>query len=121
MKKLLFLATFFLTISGYSQKKEKPIAEYNITDVKVTTLTFSVSTSKDLKSINWNDIKEIFKNNKNPKQEVELAFKFDLPESKNKISGEFKIRGKNKNLDDIIVRAKKGVKGLIKIMNKNKN
>jgi hypothetical protein len=120
MKKLFFLAAFFLTISSYSQKNEKPIAEYNFTDVKVTMLTFNVSASEDLKSINWNDIKEIFKNNKNPKQEVELAFKFDLPESKNKISGEFKIHGENRNIDDIIVRAKKGVKGLIKIMNKNK-
>ena len=120
MKSLLYLATLFLTISSYSQKKEKPIVEYNFTDVKVTTLTFSVSTSEDLKSINWNDIKEIFKNNKNSKQEVELAFKFDLPKSKSKISGEFKIHGENKNIDNIILRAKKGVKGLIKIMNNNK-
>ena len=121
MKILLFITAFLVSTLGYSQNTVKPsFAEYNTTDVKITSLTFSVNSGNELKPINWNDIKEVFKHNTNPKQEVELVFKFDLSESKNKIKGEFKIHGENKNIDELISSAKKGVKGLIKITNKHK-
>ena len=121
MKILLFITALLLSTLGHSQNTVKPpFAEYNKTDVKITSLTFLVNSGDELKSINWNDIKDIFKHNTNPKQEVELVFKFDLSESKNKIKGEFKIQGENKNIDDLISRAKKGVRGLIKIINKHK-
>ena len=119
MKTILLLSALLLSTFSYSQKNEKPFAEFNTTDAKITGLTFSVDSAAELKSINWKDIKEVLSINKNPKHEVELVFEFDLPDSKNKISGEFKIHGENRNLDKLISRAKKGVKGLIKIINNN--
>ena len=119
MKILLLISVLLLTTFCYSQKKKKAFAEYNTTNLKITSLIFSVDYAAELKTIKWSDIKEIFSKNENSKQEIELVFKFDLPASKNKISGEFKIHGENKNLDNIISRAKKGVKGMITIINNN--
>jgi len=120
MKKVLFIAVLLLTTLGYSQKKVKPIAEYNTTEANITALTFSVDSEQGLKSINWNDVKEIFENNTNPKQLLKLTVEVDLPKSKNKMKASITIQEETKNIDKLIIRAKKVVSGLIKIINKNK-
>lgn len=119
MKKLFFLAVLLSVTLGFSQEKN-PDAVYNVSNLKVTSLTFSVDSVKELKTINWSDVKEIFENNDNPNQKIELTFKIDLPESKNKIKSSITIGGKSGKIDDLITSAKKGVKGLIRIINKNK-
>jgi len=118
MKKLLFISALLFVTLGYSQKKEKPFATY-ISEPNITSLTFSVNSADELKTINWKDIKEIFSSN-SKNQKIELAFEFDLPKSKNKMKGSFKIGGISKDIDSLIKRAKKLVKGMIKTINKNK-
>ena len=119
MKKLFFLAILLSVTLGFSQKKNSD-AVYSVSNLKVTTLAFSMDSVEELKTINWSDIKEIFENNKNPDQKIELTFKVDLPESKNKIKSSITFGGESGKIDDLIISAKKGVKGLIKIINKNK-
>ena len=119
MKKLFFLAVLLSVTLGFSQKKN-PDAVYTVSNFKVTTLAFSVNSVKELKTINWDNIKEIFENNKNPDQKIELTFKVDLPESKNKIKSSITFGGESGKIDDLILLAKKGVKGFIRIINKNK-
>jgi hypothetical protein len=101
------------------KKKSKPNVTYNASILKVTNLTFSVDEVEELRSINWKDIKAIFEKNESDEKN-ELTFKINLPESKNKIKGSITFGGKSKNIDELIKSAKKGIKGLIRIMNNNK-
>lgn len=118
-KKILFSFLFITSLLGFSQEK-KPNAVFDTTKVGVTSLQFSFTETEDLKSINWNDIKEIFNYNSDSEQFIELTFKVDLPESKNKVKGSFKIKGKQKEIDDLINRSRKMIKGLERIIKKNK-
>jgi hypothetical protein len=118
MKKLLFISALLFVTLGYSQKKEKPFATY-ISEPNITSLMFSVDSMGELKTINWKDIKEIFSSN-SKNQKIELAFEFDLAKSRNTIKGSFKVGGESKDIDNLIKRAKKLVKGMVKIINKNK-
>ncbi|PQJ80587.1 hypothetical protein BTO18_16000 [Polaribacter porphyrae] len=52
---------------------------------------------------------------------IEMNFALDYPNSKYKIKSSIKVGGKSKNIDSLIIRAKKGIKSIIKISNKYKN
>lgn len=118
-KKILLSFLFISSFLGFSQVK-KPNAVFDITKVGVTSLQFSFTEADDLKSINWNDIKEIFSYNSDSQQFIELTFVVDLPESKNKVKGSFKVKGKQKEIEKLINRSKKLIKGLEKIIKKNR-
>ncbi len=118
MKKIFFITAILFVTLGFSQEKRKPLATYT-SETKITSLTFSVDSTEELKTINWKDIKDIFLNNSKT-QKIALTFEFDLPKSKNKLSGSFKVGGESQDIDDLIKRAKKLVKAMTKIINKNK-
>ncbi|QTE22033.1 hypothetical protein [Polaribacter cellanae] len=115
MKNVALLLVLFCSSILVAQKNKVTISEAQITSV-----SYTVSTIEELKIINWEKIEEIFKNNK-PEEIIEMNFGIDLKESKYKIKSSIKISGESKNLDSLIVKAKKGVKSLIKISNKYKN
>lgn len=119
MKKLLFISALFLVSFGYGQEKEKPFIQ-KISDVKVTSLTFTIDSPEDLKSIDWKDIKEMFSYNTYDEQKIKFTFNYNLPKSKNKIKGSITIGGEQKDIESLIKRAKKMTKSLVKIVNKNK-
>ena len=72
MKKIITILLISLSTIIYSQE-DNTTAE--IKESNLTTLIFSVDSVKELKSINWNDVKEIFNENTNKKEKVVLGFK----------------------------------------------
>tara|TARA_R110002124_G_scaffold46919_4_gene140264 strand:- start:729 stop:1100 length:372 start_codon:yes stop_codon:yes gene_type:complete len=119
MKKIFFLAIVFCIVAVNAQEVKNTNKKGSVIQTKITSLTFSVNSSADFKSINWETTKELFAFN-STEQQIQLIFKFDLLNSKNKMKGSFTVSGESKNIDNLIVKAKKGVKGLIKIIDKNK-
>lgn len=114
MRKILFIT--FLFASLFMNAQDKPIAEMNFTEATVNSLKFSVDSAKELKDINWDDIKEIFSENK-PEDLILLEFEVNYPKNKKeaKKSYKFTSKGKSKDIDNTISMAKKILKKLIKI------
>ena len=115
MKNIFTLIALFFSLLTFSQKD---IVLSKITKDKeftVHSIKFSVNSSEDLQSINWDDVRDNFKDNK-PEELIELAFEIDLPESKNKFKSSFKVGGETKNIDTLIKRMKKGVKKMSKLI-----
>lgn len=117
--KQFFTITFLLFyFSIFSQESTFDISKE---DKKFTvhSIKFSINSSEELKTINWNDTKETFKGNK-PEDLIELAFEIDLPKSKNKFKSSYKISGKTKNIDSLIKKIEKGVTSISKIISNYK-
>ena len=119
MKRIILLAAVFCS-TALNAQEVKSIVKDTSTQSNITTLTFSVDSSSDFESINWEDIKEVFENN-SEEQIVKLVFEIDLPKSKNKFKGSLTVSGESKKIDELLVRAKKRLKGLIKIIRKYEN
>ena len=125
MKKLATLFLFFFVSISLAQHKSVAINEsiHTDTNVKITSMAYTVDSVKELKAINWADIKSIFETNKSD-EIINLSFGLNLKESDNKkvsISGEFSVEGKSKDIDDLIKKAKKGINGLIKLYKNYEN
>ena len=119
MKIQLLLIALLITAFGFGQEKPQTLKQKKTNGVKISSLTFSVNSKEDYTSINWNDIKEIFNHNTNKSEKIEMSFKYELPNSKNEMKGEIKVGGKLNNIDELISKAKKGLRGLIKIIDNN--
>ncbi|TXD46394.1 hypothetical protein [Polaribacter sp. IC073] len=120
MKKLCTLLLLISSICSYSQEKKTAVSDTKNIETKGTSLKFSSNSVKELESIEWNDLKSVFESN-NEDEIVNLIFEIDLNESENKFKGSFTVSGKTKNIDALIVKAKKMVKGLINIAKNYKN
>ncbi len=85
--------------------------------VEISSVSIVTSSIEDLKTIDWNDVQSVFiENPKNKK----IALNFELKSGKFKtFKNSFCVNGKTKDLDQLILKAQKGVKRLIKISNKN--
>ncbi|WP_439128043.1 hypothetical protein [Polaribacter sp.] len=114
MKKLftLFLLFISLLINAQDSKTKATYSKDEIS--KITSLSYSSTSIKDLEKLNWNDIKTIFEGNK-PDEKIALSFELDLKESKNKFKGKMEVSGETKNIDSLIFKSKKIIKKLIKI------
>ncbi|APG66244.1 hypothetical protein LPB136_13050 [Tenacibaculum todarodis] len=114
MRKLLFIICLFTSL--FVNAQDKPIAEMNFTEATVNSLKFSVDSAEELKDINWDDIKEIFSENK-PEDLILLEFEVNYPKDKKdaKKSYKFTSKGKSKNIDNTIAMAKKILNKLTKI------
>ena len=112
MKHLTIVFALLFTSLFYAQEEK--------TDFKVNTISFEVDTVKELKNIDWKNVKEIFSlNTKN--EDIEMSFALKQPNSKHKFKSSIKVGGKSKNIDSLIILAKKGVKSIIKISKKYSN
>ena len=120
MKKLLFVICLLTFTYCFSQSKETSMTKI---DAKVTSISYSFPSVKELENIDWKEVKEIFRENKDD-VEIKMSFGIDLKKSKNKkvtVSGKFSVEGKSEDIDDLIEKAKKGINGLIKISKKHEN
>ena len=111
MKKLLLILFAFTFSIVNSQEKQN--AEINFTNTTVNSLKFRVDTKEELKSINWNDIKDIFLENKKS-DSISLAFELKK-NAKSKIHYSFIVKGKSNDIDGLISISKKAIKTLNKI------
>jgi hypothetical protein len=125
MKKLATLLLLFSLSAFLAQNKSVAINEsidLN-TNAKITSVSYNVNSIKELESIDWNEIKEIFETNKD-EQIINLSFGIDLKKPSHKkvtISGKFSVEGKTKDIDNLIEKSKKGIKGLVKMYKKYEN
>lgn len=125
MKKLTTVFLLLCTSLVFAQHKSIAINESinTNTEVKVTSMSYKVDSVKELETINWDDVKSIFETNKDD-EVIKLSFGIDLKKSENKkvsIAGKFSVEGKSKNIDDLIAKSKKGIRGLIKLQKKYEN
>lgn len=125
MKNLATLVLLFFASITIGQHKSIAINESvnSNTDVKVTSMSYTVDSVNELETINWEDVKTIFENNKD-NETIKLSFAIKLQKPDNKkvsISGKFSVEGKSENIDDLIAKSKKGINGLIKLYKKYEN
>ena len=118
MKKIIVLVLFLVPLLCSGQNNTK-VSSLKKTTSSVNELHYSVTSLDEYKEINWNQIRDIFSNNKN-NEEIQLSFSVDLMQSKNKIKGALKVGGTSSQIDALLLRAQKGLNGLIKVINKNK-
>lgn len=109
MKKIITILLISLSSIIYSQE-DNTTAE--IKESNVTTLIFSVDSVKELKSINWNDVKEIFNENTNKKEKIILGFKVknNKKNSNLKYKHSFQVEGELTDLNETIKVVKKTIK-----------
>lgn len=109
MKKVITALLICLSSVFYAQENA---ATLNVNDSNVTSLVFSVDSVDELKSINWDDVKEIFKGNTNKDEKVVFGFKVkdNTEKSKVKIKHSFEVKGKLSDIDNTIALAKKMIK-----------
>ncbi len=122
MKKITTVVLLLFTSILLAQHKNVEIKETinTNTDVKVTSMSYSVDSAKQLENINWNEVKSIFEDN-NPEEKIELSFELDLKESKSKFKSAVTVGGKTKEIDSLILKSKKYLKALIKISKNYEN
>lgn len=119
MKVILLILLLSFSFFSYSQKNNLSIINEK-SEVKITAVSYAVNSAKELQSIDWSEIKEVFNSNKGS-EKIEMSFALNYPNSKYKIKSSIKVSGQTKDIDSLIFRAKKGVKSIIKISNKYKN
>ena len=109
MKKIITVLLFCLSTMIHSQED---ITTAEIDENKITSLIYSVDSIEELKSINWNDVKEIFNSNKDNKEMIVLGFKVkdNQKNSKLKFKHSFEVKGELSDLDGTIEMAKKMIK-----------
>ena len=114
MRKIILIACLFVASYGFAQETDTK------TEVSIKSLKIQCDSPEDLKTVDWDDIREVINMNK-PDEMISLEFGVhNEQETKTKISGSFNftIKGKTKNIENMIARAKKGVKALEKMSNK---
>ncbi|UAM98397.1 hypothetical protein K8354_00790 [Polaribacter litorisediminis] len=126
MKKVTTVFLLLCTSIVLAQHKSVAINESiknTNTEVKVTSMSYKVDSVKELKNIDWDEVKTIFETNKD-EELIKMSFGIDLKKTENQkvsIAGKFTVEGKSKNLDDLIAKSKKGINGLIKLYKKYEN
>ena len=118
MKKLLVIGSLFILTNVFSQTKS--ILKDSISAVKVTCVSYEVTSTEELNNIDWKSIKSLFKDNKED-DAIEMRFSLSLPDAKYKVKSAIKIGGVTKNIDSLIKNAKKGIQSILKIATKYKN
>lgn len=125
MKKIITLLVALTSFIGFAQSKNIVLEDnYNYnSQVKITSLSYDVDSVTELEEIDWKEIKSIFNTN-NEDVVIKLSFAINMKKQKNKkvkIAGKFSVEGKTDNIEELIKKSKKGVKGLIKVYNKYQN
>ena len=114
MKKISTI--LFLLISGllFSQS-EAPIA--TLKESKIISLVYSVDSLEELKTINWDDVKEIFNRNENKDESIVLGFKVkrDVNDSEPKFKHSVEVKGKMSDLEGTIEITRKMIKVIEKL------
>jgi hypothetical protein len=120
MKKTVTLLLLMCTIFVYGQ--EEQINEHTSKTItsKITEIKYAVNSVKELEIIDWKEIKAVFDANK-PEEKIALIFELALQPSKSNFKSSITISGETKNIDSLIIKAKKGVLSIIKISKNYQN
>lgn len=113
MKKIITILLISLSSIIYSQEDNTTTAEIEESNITtLTTLVFTVDSIKELKSINWDDVKEIFNENTDKEEKVILGFKVknNKKDSSLKYKHSFQVEGKLSDLNETIKVVKKTIK-----------
>lgn len=125
MKKMITLCIALISYIGFAQTKNIALKENfnHNSQVKFTSLSFDVNSVDELKDIDWKEIKSIFETN-GEEDVIKMSFAINMNKQKRKnvkIAGKFSVEGKTEDIDSLIKKSKKGIKGLIKVYNKYQN
>ncbi|NVJ89867.1 MAG: hypothetical protein HWD82_10585 [Flavobacteriaceae bacterium] len=113
MTRLIIALCFFITSNLIAQE-----SEIKFTNLNINALEFKIESVADIETLDWNDIKETFQNN-DPESDITLKVILNQKkEENNKRSFSYKVDGKAKNIEDLIVKLKKGITIIKKITNK---
>ena len=114
MKTIVTLLTLFVAQSLFAQKIETPIEQFTVKSIKI-----ECASAEELREIDWNSIEELLQLN-DEEDIIELQFGLHNKKESKKVKGSFNftVKGKKKDVYQIIKRAKKGVKGLKSMSNK---
>ena len=120
MIKIIFAICVFASSLIFSQNKNSSKNYMN-----VNSLSFTVDSSKELATINWQDVKDAFKEN-NPESDIFLEIKLktkEKSENKPKIKYDFsyKVEGKAGEIDSLVLRMRKAISFINKATKKIKN
>jgi hypothetical protein len=120
MIKIIFGICVFASSLIFSQKKNSSENYMN-----VNSLSFTVDSSKELATINWQDVKDAFKEN-NPESDIFLEIKLktkEKSENKPKIKYDFsyKVEGKAGEIDSLVLSRRKAISFINKATKKIKN
>lgn len=120
MIKIIFGICVFASSLIFSQKKNSSENYMN-----VNSLSFTVDSSKELATINWQDVKDAFKEN-NPESDIFLEIKLktkEKSENKPKIKYDFsyKVEGKAGEIYSLVLRMRKAISFINKATKKIKN
>jgi hypothetical protein len=109
MKKIITILLISMSSIIFSQED---VTTAEIKDSNVNSLIFSVDSIEELKSINWDDIKDIFKKNTDKDKKVILGFnvKNDDKNSSRKFKHSFEAKGKLSDMEETIEMTKKMIK-----------
>lgn len=116
MKFIMTIFLLVLTFSAHGQNNAIKVSDFKVT----MSLFYVVNSSKELETIDWNQIKDNFKEN-HKDEIIELTFGLNEPNAKNNFKSSFKVSGDVKNIDSLIKQAKKGIKSIIKLSKKYNN
>ena len=110
MKKVSVILLLLISVVTYSQNSG------TTAEIKKSTLTkliYTVNSIEELKSINWNDVKDIFKED-NKEETIVLGFKVKGI-NKEEIKHSFEVKGKVSDIDNTIEITKKVIKVITKL------
>lgn len=111
MTKIVLSALFFVTSFCFSQET----VTAQVKESKITSLIYTVDSLEELKTINWDDVKEIVNDNE---EKVTLGFRVKNDKSKRntlKFKHSFEIKSDVEDIDSSIDIAKRIIKVLEKI------
>jgi hypothetical protein len=124
LRTILFGIFTFLTVTFYAQTVKS--GKYEI-KTGINELKYSFENLEEMNNFDWNGIKEIFKSN-DENEIISLIFLYnpttnsELDKSQTKIDNwEFKVSGKNSDIDSLINKSKKIIGKLFEISKRIKN
>lgn len=118
MKKIITLLLVTISFFVNAQEENVAVSYSENVETKITSFKYTVNSSKELETFDWDTLNGIFDTNK-PDDIISISFEIDLKESKNKLKSSMTVSGPTENLDSLISRAKKITKSLTKLSVKN--
>ncbi|MDT7830840.1 hypothetical protein RQM59_00520 [Flavobacteriaceae bacterium S356] len=116
MKKLIICICLLTSLSMFSQSEKTDVN----TTVAINSLKFSADSVEELEAINWEDVREIIKEND---PETPFSLEIQLNTSKKNTSKvatnmSAKVSDVSKNYELLIARAEKAIKAIKRMSNK---
>ena len=120
MKKLAAVIFLFMVTISFGQATSKVTKTEKIPEVNVHAISYTAYSIKDLETIDWTSVKDALEYNKESAT-IKMSFNIDLKKSKINLKSSITVSGETKDIDSLIIKAKKGVKAIMQISKKYQN